>query len=259
MSAMRSNGALWQSGEHRIPTPPPTPRGEPGRLAAVEMVALRRELSRLRGRAVDLERRLAAAEAEAVTAQLTPHFLCNSLQAVSALLHRDTTAADAMVLALSDFLRQALRVAPAAEVPLARELATVSRYVDVMRFRFGTGLRFVSDVSPETRDALVPQLLLQPLVENAIVHGFADRAGTIRVSAERRGGMLRCAVSDDGRGLGPGSVVERIGLGGTRQRLRAMYGDRYRFDLAGNASGGGVTIELALPYRVATHESEERP
>jgi two-component system LytT family sensor kinase len=259
MSAMRSNGALWQSGEHRVPVPPPAPRGEPGRLAAVEMVSLRRELGRWRVRAGELERRLAAAEAEALTAQLTPHFLCNSLQAVSTLLHRDAAAADAMLLALSDLLRMALRVAPASEVSLARELATVARYVDVMRFRFGTELRLVSDVPPETRDALVPQLLLQPLVENAIVHGFTDRAGTIRVRAERCGDMLRCAVSDDGRGFGPGPVVERIGLGGTRKRLRAMYGERHRFEVTGNASGSGVTIEVALPYRVATQESEESP
>jgi two-component system LytT family sensor kinase len=256
MSAIRSNGALWQSGEHRVPAPAPAPRGAAGRLAAVEMVALRRELGRWKSRAGDLERRLAAAEAEALTSQLTPHFLCNSLQAVSALLHRDASAADAMVVALSDLLRMALRSSPASEVPLARELTIVERYVDVMRFRFGSELRLITDVSPEARDALVPHLLLQPLVENAIVHGFADHAGVIRLSAERRGDMLRCTVSDDGRGFRRRPIIERIGLAGTRQRLRAMYGDRYGFELTGNESGG-ATIELALPYRVATHESEE--
>ncbi len=257
MSAIRSNGALWQSGEHRIPAPSPAPRGEAGRLAAVEMVALRRELVRWKARSGELERRLAAAEAEALTAQLTPHFLCNSLQAVSALLHRDAAAADEMVVALSGLLRMALRGAPASEVPLARELTIVGRYVDVMRFRLGSELRFASEVAAEARAALVPQLLLQPLVENAIVHGFGDRAGTVRVSAERRGDMLWCAVSDDGRGLRPGPLVERIGLTGTRQRLRAMYGDRHRLELTGNAAESGVTVELALPYRTATHKSEE--
>src|SRR5688572_11246088 len=183
MSAIRSNGPLWHSGEHRIPAPTSAPRGEPGRLAAVEIVALHRELGRWKARAAELERRLAAAESQMLGTQLTPHFLCNSLQAVSTLLHRDPRAADAMVIALSDLLRMALRGSAAPEMPLAREIALIERYVEVMRLRFGSDLRLTVAVAPDARAALLPQLLLQPLVENAILHGFTDRAGEVRVSA----------------------------------------------------------------------------
>ncbi|MFN2563634.1 MAG: sensor histidine kinase [Gemmatimonadaceae bacterium] len=258
MSAIRSNGALWHSGEHRIPAPTSAPRGEPGRVAAVDVGTLRRELGRWKARAAELERRLAVAESQALSSQITPHFLCNSLQAVSTLLHRDPRTADAMVVALSDLLRMALGGAADAEVPLSRELALVERYVDVMRFRFGNDLRFAVDAAPETPHALVPRLLIQPIVENAILHGLRDRAGEIRVSVERSGDMLRCAVADNGAGLGAGPLVEAIGLAGTRRRLRAMYGERQRFELATNEAGG-VTVTLALPYRVGSDAPEEDP
>jgi LytS/YehU family sensor histidine kinase len=258
MSAIRSNGALWHSGEHRSPAPVPAQRGEPGRLAAAEMVALHRELGRWKARAAELERRLAIAESHALGSQLTPHFLCNSLQAVSALLNRDPRAADTMVIALSDLLRMALRGAAAPELPLSREIALLERYMDVMRFRYGSNLRLVVAVTRDARQAIVPQLLLQPLVENSILHGFVDHGGEIRVSAERCGDMLRCNVSDDGTGLGPGPVVEGIGLAGTRGRLRALYGERYRFEL-GTSAAGGVSVTLTLPYRVDTQELEDAP
>lgn len=255
MSAIRSNGALWHSGEHRIPAPTTAPRGEPGRLAAVEIVALHRQLGRWKARAAELERRLAAAESQMLGTQLTPHFLCNSLQAVSTLLHRDPGTADAMVIALSDLLRMALRGSAAPEMPLAREIALIERYVEVMRFRFGSDLRLTVAVASDARAALVPQLLLQPLVENAILHGFIDRAGEVRVSADRRGDMLRCIVSDNGRGLGAEPLVEGIGLAGTRGRLRALYGERHRFAL-GTSPAGGVSVTLTLPYRVDTEAPE---
>jgi two-component system LytT family sensor kinase len=263
MSAIRSNGALWHSGEHRIPAPTPAPRGEPGRIGPVDTVALHRELGRWKARAAELERRLAMTEAQALGSQLTPHFLCNSLQAVSTLLHRDPRAADAMIVALSDLLRMALRGSAAPEVPLAQELALLDRYVEVMRFRFGSELRLTVAAAPEARAAIVPQLLLQPLVENAILHGFADhgfagRTGEVRVSAERRGDMLRCTVSDNGRGLGPGPLVEGIGLAGTQGRLRALYGERQRVEL-GESPAGGVSVTLTLPYRVQPAVPELTP
>jgi two-component system LytT family sensor kinase len=258
MSAIRSNGALWHSGEHRIPAPTPAPRSEPGRIAAAEIVALHRELGRWKARAAELERRLATAEAHALGSQLTPHFLCNSLQAVSTLLNRDPRAADAMVVALSDLLRAALRGSAAAEVPLEHELALLERYVEVMRFRFGSELRLSVEAGPEARAAMVPQLLLQPLVENAILHGFSDGAGEVRVSAERHGDALRCTVSDDGRGLGLRPLRERIGLGATRSRLRALYGERQRFELDEHPSGG-VIVTVTLPYRASREAAEVEP
>jgi two-component system LytT family sensor kinase len=258
MSAIRSNGALWHSGEHRIPTPASAPRSEPGRGSAAEIVALHRELGRWKTRAAELERQLAAAQSQTLGSQLTPHFLCNSLQAVSTLLQRDPRAADAMILALSDLLRMALRGMDAPELPLARELALVERYVDVMRLRYGGELRLTVDASAEVRQAIVPQLLLQPLVENAILHGFADRAGEIHVASERRGDVLWCTVSDNGRGLGRGPVVEGIGLAATRGRLRALYGDRQCVELAKGPSGG-VSVTVMLPYRVQREQPGAEP
>jgi two-component system LytT family sensor kinase len=255
MSAIRSNGALWHSGEHRIPTPAPASRGEPGRIAAVDAVALHRELGRWKAHAVELERRLAVVESRSLGAQLTPHFLCNSLQAVSALLNRDPRAADAMIVALSDLLRMALGGSGAADAPLSRELALVARYVDVMRFRFGRELRLAVDATREARAAIVPHLLLQPLVENAIVHGLQDRGGEVRVSAHRQGDTLRCTVRDKGRGFGPGPLVEGIGLAATRSRLRTLYGDRQSVDLA-EGPDGGVVVTLTLPYRAQCEEPE---
>jgi LytS/YehU family sensor histidine kinase len=258
MAAIRSNGALWHSGEHRIPASVPAPQGEPGRLAAVEIVGLHRELGRWKARAAELERRAAAAESHALGTQLTPHFLCNSLQAVSTLLHRDPRTADAMVVALSDLLRMALRGVGVPEVPLSRELALLQRYVDVMRFRFGDALRVTVEVARDVGDAVVPQLLLQPLVENAIRHGFGERGGEVRIRIDRQGEMVRCSIADDGRGLGPGPIADGVGLAGTRGRLRALYGDRQRFELGGNAAGG-VTVTLALPYRAVDEAAAVRP
>jgi two-component system LytT family sensor kinase len=249
MSAIRSNGALWHSGEHRIPAPGSAPRGEAGRAAAVEILALRSEVGRWKARAAALERRLAAAESHVLGAQLTPHFLCNSLQAVSTLLHRDPRAADAMVIALSDLLRMVLPGNASPEIPLSREIALLQRYVQVMRFRFGGDLRLQVDVTPEARAAIVPQLLLQPLVENAIVHGFTDHVGEVRVSAERRGDLLHCNVSDNGVGLGAEPLTEGIGLAGTRGRLHALYGEQHFFQV-GTGPDGGVSVTLILPYRV---------
>jgi LytS/YehU family sensor histidine kinase len=163
-----------------------------------------------------------------------------------------------MIVALSDLLRMVLRGTSAPEVALAGELALLERYVEVMRFRFGGELRLTVSVASDARAAIVPQLLLQPLVENAIMHGFVDRAGEVRVNAERRGEMLRCTVSDNGRGLRPGPIVEGIGLAGTRGRLRALYGDRQAFELAQSPTGG-VTVTLTLPYRVEPRGSEIDP
>jgi two-component system, LytTR family, sensor kinase len=163
-----------------------------------------------------------------------------------------------MVVALSDLLRMALRGSAAPEVRLARELTLLERYVEVMRFRFGSELRLTVNATADAREAIVPPLLLQPLVENAILHGFGDRTGEVRVTAERRADMLRCNVTDDGRGLGSGSVVERIGLAGTRGRLRALYGERQRVELE-EGPAGGVSVTVMLPYRVQQEAPDGEP
>lgn len=257
MAAVRSNGAVWHSGEHRVPASGTPPRGDVGRSVAPESLGIHRELGRWKARVGELERRVAVAESSALGAQVTPHFICNALQAVSTLLHRDPRAANSMVVALSDLLRMTLHGATRADVPLARELTLVERYVDVMRFRLGDELRLTITATAEARQAFVPQLLLQPLVENSIVHGLRDRGGVISIDASRQGGMLRCTVADDGRGLPAGPLVERIGLATVRGRLEALFGDRHRLELVSNPAGG-ATASLLLPYRTAVEVAEGR-
>jgi len=135
----------------------------------------------------------------------------------------------------------------AQEVPLQTELEFLQRYMEIMTLRFGERLTVQMDVDPETRDARVPNLFLQPLVENSFRHGFGDLgAGSIRISVRRDGDMLRCDVVDDGRGLRAGHK-EGVGLAATRQRLAHLYGDRQVFSLRG-APGEGVHVTMAIPF-----------
>jgi two-component sensor histidine kinase len=204
-------------------------------------------------RSAQLEAQLARTELQMVGMRLHPHFLFNTIHAVSALMHRDVEAADRMMTALADLLRAVPRNTEAQEVPLAEELRVLGLYVDVMQIRYGGRLRVVMDIEPDTEQALVPSLVLQPLVENAIQHGVAARgAGRIEVSARRLDSSLRMSVRDDGPGLPNGAVPnehEGIGLSSTRARLRQLYGAAQRFELA-NHEAGGVEATLSLPFRV---------
>ena len=206
-----------------------------------------------------LEARLAQAELEVLKMQLHPHFLFNTLHAISALMHRDVEAADRMLSRLGDLLRLALEDVGAQEVSLQHELDFVGRYLEIEQIRFGERIRIEVAVAPETLDALVPSLVLQPLVENAIRHGIAPRAGggRLEIRALREGAMLRLQVCDDGPGL-PADGVPRsgVGLANTRARCEQLYGSDHRFELA-NRPEGGLAITLAIPFR--TGESGARP
>lgn len=198
-------------------------------------------------RAAQLETRLAQAQLQMLRMQLQPHFLFNTLHSISALMHKDVRRADSMVAALSDLLRMSLQNIGAQEVPLQSELEFLQRYVEIMSMRFGDRLNVSLDIDPETRDARVPNLFLQPLVENSFRHGFGDvGAGAIKISVRRDGDMLRCDVSDDGRGLRAGHK-EGVGLASTRQRLAHLYGERQAFTLRG-APGEGVHVSMAIPF-----------
>ncbi len=198
-------------------------------------------------RASQLETRLAQAQLQMLRMQLQPHFLFNTLHSISALMHKDVRRADSMVASLSDLLRMSLQNIGAQEVPLQSELDFLQRYMEIMSLRFGDRLRVTLDVDPETRDARVPNLFLQPLVENSFRHGFGDLGqGSIAISVRRDGDMLRCDVVDDGRGLRSGSK-EGVGLASTRQRLAHLYGDRQEFTLKG-APGEGVHVTMAIPF-----------
>ena len=198
-------------------------------------------------RASQLEARLAQAQLQMLRMQLQPHFLFNTLHSISALMHKDVRRADSMIAALSDLLRMSLQNIGAQEVPLQSELDFLQRYVEIMSLRFGDRLRVSIDVDPETRDARVPNLFLQPLVENSFRHGFGDLGqGAISISVRRDGDMLRCDVVDDGRGLRVGHK-EGVGLSSTRQRLAHLYGDKQAFALRG-APGEGVHVTMAIPF-----------
>lgn len=199
-----------------------------------------------------LQGQLAEARLEALGAQLHPHFLFNTLQGISTLLHRDPDAADRMLARLSDLLRRTLRRAESQEVPLGDELETLDNYVAIQQVRFQDRLTVEKMIGPGAEEVLVPHFVLQPLVENAIEHGIARRAGAGRISiaATRKDDHLELSVSDDGSGLDHSNdfPVEGIGLGNTRRRLAALYGDQAALTLS-PAPGGGLRVDLTVPLR----------
>ena len=200
-------------------------------------------------RASQLEARLAQSQLQMLRMQLQPHFLFNTLNSISALMHRDVRRADSMIVALSDLLRMSLRTTGKQEVPLQEELDFLQRYIEIMTLRFGDRLSVDVEVEPELLDARVPSLVLQPLVENSIRHGFGDvRArGRVEVTVAKTGNVLRCVVTDDGRGLPTDGFREGVGLSSTRARLRHLYGDEHLFELR-NRPEGGARATLAIPY-----------
>jgi signal transduction histidine kinase len=202
-----------------------------------------------------LEAQLAYAQLAALRAQLQPHFLFNTLNAAVALARAGDADATARVLVLlGDLLRQLLRRDAPHEVPLREELALLDTYLEIQRVRFGDRLRVGWEVDDEVRDALVPQLVLQPLVENALQHGIAPRirAGRLDIIAARRGDQLRLAVRDDGPGVAPGfslAAATGLGLRNTRERLHRLYGERGELALA--TAGDRTTAAIELPLRTA--------
>jgi hypothetical protein len=202
-------------------------------------------------RTAQLERGLAQAELRNLRLQLQPHFLFNALNTISSTMYDDPRSADRMIGQLSQLLRLSLRTSHAHEVPLRDELDVVDCYLGLMKARFGNRLRATVETPPDTLDALVPSLLLQPLLENAIRHGNASNAsgGAIEVRIERVNDTLHLDVHDDGPGAPPGSDIfaRGIGLSATRDRLRLLYGDAHRFE-AGNR-GPGFSVNVTLPYR----------
>jgi len=195
-----------------------------------------------------LETQLAQAELGALKMQLQPHFLFNTLNAIAALLKSNPDAAEGMIVQLSDFLRLTLKNTGRPDVSLREELEFVERYLAIEKTRFADRLSTRFRIRSEVLDARVPNLLLQPLVENAIRHGIAKdrRAGRLEVSATHEHGRLLLRVTDDGPGAPPGRVTEGIGLSNTRDRLRHLFGDAYSLEY-GNSPGGGFCVSVALP------------
>jgi two-component sensor histidine kinase len=203
-----------------------------------------------------LRAELAESRLTAVTIQLQPHFLFNTLQSISTLIHRDPVAADAMLAKLSELLRDVLRRSHNALVPLGEELRMTETYFELARVRYGERLRTSIDASNEVSEAVVPVLLLQPLVENALKHGIGPRAegGHVGVAAQRENGRLRITIWDDGVGFDNGGASrEGTGLANTRERLRYAFGEDQSLELRPRARGG-MEATIVVPFR-----SEPKP
>jgi hypothetical protein len=222
-------------------------------VAATEAAAHAWE-SRRRGiAAATYARQLAEARLHVLSAQLQPHFLFNTLHAISALVWEDPARAVRLLARLSEMLRLTLRSGTQVETTLAEELALLRRYAEIQEVRYGDRLRVAFEVEPAVRGAMVPRLILQPLLENAIRHGITRRItpGRVDVRAWEGEGRLHLAVSDDGVGLRNGGPVrEGVGLSITRARLRQLYGPEQRVDLSPVPTGGAVCA-LSIPLRLA--------
>jgi signal transduction histidine kinase len=212
------------------------------------------EALRLQAEAAALQAQLAEAQVAALRMQLDPHFLFNTLHAISALVGRDPAGVRRMIARLSELLRSTLAESAAAERTVEREVAFIGRYLEIMQVRFGDRLDVRLEIEEAARHALVPTLILQPLVENAVKHGVADERGRARiaVAAARVDGRVRLSVRDNGPGLPPtGTAAGGIGVRNTAARLREMYGEDQRL-LIENAPGGGTLAVVELPYRAAS-------
>lgn len=201
-------------------------------------------------RAARLEARLIESQLQALQHQLHPHFLFNTLHAISTLVHRDPDTADAMIERLSDLLRITLRRVGEQETPLNEELDYLRAYLDIEQVHFGDRLKIAYCIDAATLDAMVPTMILQPLAENAIRHGLAPQAqpGVLTIETSRVPGSLRIRVTDTGRGLAGPAPVDGVGLANSRARLDRLYGPAASLRLAANP-GGGAVAELVIPFR----------
>ncbi len=209
-----------------------------------------RRAAQLEVEAAQLETQLAQAQLDALKMQLHPHFLFNTLNSISVLMRDDATAANRMLIRLSELLRVALKSEGRQEIPLRQELEFLRGYLEIEQTRFQDRLMVDFDIEKETLDAQVPNLILQPLVENAIRHGIAPRAeaGLIQVQARRENSFVELCVSDDGAGLNESEMQGNgIGLSNTRKRLEKLYGEQYGFEISSPA-GGGLQVRLKIPF-----------
>lgn len=207
----------------------------------------------------ELETQLAQAQLHNLRLQLQPHFLFNALNTISSMMHEDVERADSMLAQLSDLLRSTLRAANSHEVPLEEELQLLKSYLGIMQARFGEDLTVDFAVEPTLTEALVPQLILQPLVENSIRHGreFGNSRVDVRICARSENGRLTLEVSDNGPGIADlekGTWRKGVGLSNTEERLEGMYGQDHQL-LLENSRSGGLTVTVRLPLRMAASHS----
>ena len=205
-----------------------------------------------RQRVRELQGRLAQAELQNLKSQLHPHFLFNTLHTISVLMREDVEAANRVLLRLSELLRVSLDYTRADRIPLQQELDFLEAYLSIEQTRFQERLHTSITADGEARGALIPTLLLQPLVENALRHGIAPHAagGAVAIVARRVFNTLELCVEDDGSGLSRDYAERRsrgCGIRNTEGRLRAMYGEEARFEVA-QRPRGGVAVNISIPY-----------
>jgi len=194
---------------------------------------------------IRLERDLIEARLAQLTAQIEPHFVFNTLNAISNRMHEDVDAADTMISAFAELLRAALGESGTAHVRVDDDVVWLERYFELMRERFRGQIETSITLDPAARNARIPRLLLQPLVENAFAHGLTSGRGRVDVRIRADGDRLCCTVDDDGAGLKP-DFAPGIGIANVRSRLDLLYAGRHRFEIAPRA-GGGTRIEIELP------------
>jgi two-component system, LytTR family, sensor kinase len=194
---------------------------------------------------VRMERDLSEAKLAQLTAQIEPHFVFNTLNAISNRMHEDVEAADRMIAAFAVLLRVSLNETGDPLVRVVDDVVWLERYFELMRERFRGKLDTHIELDPSAREARIPRLLLQPMVENAFEHGLAAGRGRVEVTIRADGDRLLCTVEDDGRGLAPG-FEPGVGLGNVRSRLELMYPGRHRFSIAPR-NGAGTRVEIDLP------------
>jgi two-component system LytT family sensor kinase len=212
------------------------------------------KISRLKAELAEAKLQVTEAQLQALKMQLHPHFLFNTLNSISALLDEDAEAADQMLARLGDFLRMTLQNSGAQQVTLQEELEFLRCYLEIERVRFQDRLTVTMKIEAETLEARVPNLILQPIVENAIRHGIVSRIapGQIEISASLTGEALQLRVKDNGPGLGSvdgarAIVKEGLGLANTRARLAQMYGAAHKFEMS-DAPEGGLQVTLTIPF-----------
>jgi sensor histidine kinase YesM len=205
-------------------------------------------------KASQLETQLAVAQLQSLKMQLQPHFLFNTLNAISVLIDRHPDTARHMILKLADLLRMTLENGNAQEIPLRQELELLDNYMQIEQTRFEDRLKVTMNIEPDTLNAIVPNLILQPIVENAMRHGVAAHRGsaTVEVSATRQNGSLLLQVKDNGPGIArPHQMKEGIGFSNTNARLRQLYGKKQRFEIT-NAAEGGCIATIVIPFHSET-------
>jgi hypothetical protein len=225
-------------------------------IAIAHATAFYRRTEERKRQTAELDRQLAQARLDALRAQIHPHFLFNTLHAIAARVRTDPRGAEDMLGTLGELLRTNLHHGPGHLVPLRDELALIERYLAIQQVRFGGRLRIERHVEDEALAGLVPVLVLQPLVENAIEHGIAHRiaGGALRLDARVRDGTLELLVTDDGSAADSTPQDEsrwQVGLTNTRDRLRTLYGDAQRFSVTGDGRKG-VVASIHIPHRRST-------